>query len=319
MASTQRKKADDGKKHDVNRENDQEQVHGVGETELARQVARPILDDGKTQAVPEIIEKKDRPTDEIVKKENGGEEQQKQQRDDEGEFRSNKRHLEQVDQPDDPETQPPLPPGPPPPSAERARPDDLGWHENDAPPLPAGPPPANAQRASIGKWVKIWQPDTSKYVFYNPATKQKRDSDPHAVIVRQDQSAANLLASYDPKLPQPIRSSSTSYAARGFFNRFTGKWQSAADDGNVDLGQIDFDKPPGEILPFTGFSDSQKSGRQMSAYFDVNDPANQHNGRSLKAERQQQQQRISKKQIEQFKRQKQERKERNKRAWLLTD
>ena len=53
----------------------------------------------------------------------------------------------------------------------------------------------------------------------------------------------------------------------------------------------------------------------MNAFFDVDAAANQHDGRSLKAERQNQ--RLSKTELKAFKEKRRARKEEKRRAWLL--
>jgi hypothetical protein len=85
------------------------------------------------------------------------------------------------------------------------------------------------------------------------------------------------------------------YTATGTFNRFTGKWQNS------------------ELTP-ENFNDENKSRRQMSAFFDVDSAANIHDGRSLKAERQNK--KFSRKEIKAFKEKRREKKEEKRRAWL---
>jgi hypothetical protein len=85
------------------------------------------------------------------------------------------------------------------------------------------------------------------------------------------------------------------YAATGAFNRFTGRWQNAA------LGP-------------EHYSDESKSNRQMSAFFDVESSAAGHDGRSLRAERQNK--KLSKKEVRAFKEKRREKKEEKRRAWL---
>jgi hypothetical protein len=85
------------------------------------------------------------------------------------------------------------------------------------------------------------------------------------------------------------------YAATGTFNRFTGRFQSAAINPELH-------------------NDENKSRRQMGAFFDVDAAANSHDGRSLKAERRNKN--ISKKELKAFKEKRREKKEEKRRAWL---
>ncbi len=85
------------------------------------------------------------------------------------------------------------------------------------------------------------------------------------------------------------------YEAKGTFNRFTGKWQSAA-------------------LTPENFNDESKSRRQMNAFFDVDAAANSHDGKSLKAERSGK--KLSKKEVKAFKDKRRSKKEEKRRAWL---
>ncbi|KAI9803917.1 MAG: hypothetical protein M1825_001797 [Sarcosagium campestre] len=85
------------------------------------------------------------------------------------------------------------------------------------------------------------------------------------------------------------------YAATAAFNRFTGRFQ------------------PANITP-DNHNDEAKSTRQMTAYFDVDAAANNHEGRSLKAERQGK--KLSRKEVKQFREKRKERKEERRRAWL---
>ena len=86
-----------------------------------------------------------------------------------------------------------------------------------------------------------------------------------------------------------------SYAATATFNRFTGRFQTD-------------DQGPGR------HSDDAKSKRQMNAFFDVDTAANAHDGRSLRAERQQR--RLTKEELKAFRSKAREKKETKRRAWL---
>lgn len=85
------------------------------------------------------------------------------------------------------------------------------------------------------------------------------------------------------------------YAAKGTFNRFTGRWQGAE-------------------ITAENYSDSAKSKRQMNAFFDVDSAANSHQGKSLKAERSGL--KLTKQELKAYKEKRKERKEEKRRAWL---
>ncbi|TID13398.1 hypothetical protein E2P81_ATG11620 [Venturia nashicola] len=122
---------------------------------------------------------------------------------------------------------------------------------------------------------------------YNPAIHG--DYDPNADYAQEAHSDDEKLAAPPPN-PEAI------YAAVGSFNRFTGKWQ--AGDQGPEL-----------------HNDENKSKRQMNAFFDVDAAANSHDGRSLKAERQQK--KLSKHEVKAFKEKRRAKKEEKRRAWLM--
>ncbi|KAK9247375.1 hypothetical protein V1506DRAFT_532496 [Lipomyces tetrasporus] len=194
----------------------------------------------------------------------------------------------------------------------RKRPHQI--EDDEAPPLPPGPPPPTAEKAPEEEpWESIWDPNTEAFYYYNHITEETTWEKP---------TSLRLESSKKSNIDKNKPSAENGYAARGFFNRFTGKWQPyrAPSDGDGDVyGDDDKDDSitPGEIVPFQEFSGENKAKRQLNAYFDVDLAANMHDGRSLRTERQQQ--KLSKKQLQQFKKKKQEKKERNKRAWLLAD
>lgn len=122
---------------------------------------------------------------------------------------------------------------------------------------------------------------------YNPAIHGDYDPDAdYAIEAQTEEEKAAAAAGQD---------SNSQYAATGFFNRFTGRWQAAT-------------------LAPENFNDENKSKRQMSAFFDVDAAANSHDGRSLKAERQGK--RLTKQEVKAFKEKRREKKEEKRRAWL---
>jgi hypothetical protein len=122
---------------------------------------------------------------------------------------------------------------------------------------------------------------------YNPAIHG--DYDPNADYAQEAHSD-------DERTTAPTPNPDAIYAAVGSFNRFTGKWQAG-------------DKGP-EL-----HNDENKSKRQMNAFFDVDAAANSHDGRSLKAERQQK--KLSKQEVKAFKEKRRAKKEEKRRAWLM--
>jgi WW domain len=124
---------------------------------------------------------------------------------------------------------------------------------------------------------------------YNPAIHG--DYDPNADYAQADPDSDDDRAATDAA----TAANAVMYTATGTFNRFTGKWQNSA------------------ITP-ENFNDENKSKRQMNAFFDVDSAANIHDGRSLKAERQNK--KFSRKEIKAFKEKRREKKEEKRRAWL---
>ena len=141
-------------------------------------------------------------------------------------------------------------------------------------------PPGAAIQASIRKQVAGG---------YDPAIHG--DYDPNADYAKAHEPQDDAL--YNEQ--NPAIDPAAAYAATGAFNRFTGKWQSA------------------EINP-EKFNDENKSKRQMEAFFNVDEAANSHNGKSLKAERSGK--KISKAELKAYKEKRREKKEEKKRAWL---
>jgi hypothetical protein len=235
--------------------------------------------------------------------------------------------------------QPPLPDEEfPPPLPEEELPPPLPTDE-DPPQLPEedAPPPLPTEEPPVSDddgWEPLWDNNAQAFYFYNRVTKQSQwdnprlpdpssttlatapglgshdrissstkrktaggynpaihgDYDPNADYAQEDEDSDDEQAT-----AQAQAAAAEIYAATGSFNRFTGKWQRS------------------ELNP-EKFSDENKSNRQMGAFFDVDDAANIHDGRSLKAERQSK--KFSKKEIKAFKEKRREKKEEKRRAWL---
>jgi WW domain len=202
--------------------------------------------------------------------------------------------------------------------------------EGEVPPLPDEAPPALAPEQDDG-WAPVWEETAQAYYFYNrftgatqwtnprvPEASQIPASSPNVsipIIATPDETATaprpaggydpSIHGDYDPNAwyaQQPDTTdastgadASTTYAATGAFNRFTGRWQAA------------------DLTP-ENFSDENKSRRQMNAFFDVDAAANSHDGRSLKAERSGK--KLSKSELKQFKEKRKAKKEEKRRAWL---
>ncbi|KAJ2905189.1 hypothetical protein MKZ38_006095 [Zalerion maritima] len=129
---------------------------------------------------------------------------------------------------------------------------------------------------------------------YNPAIHG--DYDPEAWYAKgsTDPSSAQPDSSLTPQQATEL------YASTGTFNRFSGGHQagSGSDEGQGTERH----------------TDEAKSRRQMNAFFDVDAAANQHDGRSLRAERSGI--KPSKKDLKKFKEKRRAKKEEKRRAWL---
>jgi hypothetical protein len=206
------------------------------------------------------------------------------------------------------------------------------------PPLPVDeePPPLPNEAPPDDGWEPVWDDRAGAFYFYNRITNATQWENPRVPQASQPTAppgvesydgAGNIsqppptrkAGGYDPAIHgdydptadyakvyeapsavdggagAPGTSSADMYAATGTFNRFTGKWQRA--DLNPE-----------------NFTDEQKSRRQMNAFFDVDAAANSHNGKSLRAERQNQ--KLSKAELKAFKEKRREKKEEKRRAWL---
>lgn len=235
--------------------------------------------------------------------------------------------------------QPPLPDEHPPPPL----PDE------DAPPIPdeEAPPPLPEETAPDDGWEPVWDEAAQGFYFYNRITKKTQWENPRVPIEpttthlpppptlaslappglgshdRMGGTSSSAVATartggynpaihgdYDPNADyaledndsdeerltvDPSAAQAALYEATGTFNRFTGKWQNA------------------NLNP-ENFNDESKSARQMGAFFDVDSAMNSHDGRSLKAERQNK--KFSRKEIKAFKEKRREKKEEKRRAWL---
>jgi hypothetical protein len=203
--------------------------------------------------------------------------------------------------------------------------------EETIPPLPAEEPPAPTEEDD--GWAPIWEESAQAFYFYNRFTGATQWTNPRVPEVSQPgpPGVAPTAATYSPPVPAPTEPAPTSgynpaihgdydptawyaqptappeapsgapvdpaaqYLATAQFNRFTGRFQ------NPDLNP-------------ENFNDENKSRRQMNAFFDVDAAANNHDGRSLKAERSGK--KLSKTELKQFKEKRKAKKEEKRRAWL---
>jgi hypothetical protein len=214
-----------------------------------------------------------------------------------------------------------------------------------APPLPSEPIPYTQTSAPLPAeplpqpeddgWEYHWNASTNSYWFYNRHTQvwqadnpRLAPSYPTAPGVPQPQPApivvggqpisdpTSLAGGYNPAIhgdydpnawyAQAARSAddiqdptaaamNAEYASAGLFNRGTGQWQRP-------------DQGPDR------HSDEAKSKRQLNNFFDVDAAANEHDGRSLKAERAGK--KPSKTELKAYKEKRRARKEEKRRAWL---
>ncbi|KAF2462767.1 uncharacterized protein BDR25DRAFT_308146 [Lindgomyces ingoldianus] len=140
-------------------------------------------------------------------------------------------------------------------------------------------------------------PPKRRHGGYNPAIHGSYD--PNADYAKEaereeeeeEAAAAAAVAAAAAGLANPTQELSVS----GHFNRFTGRFQGAAQNPERH-------------------NDENKSHRQLSAFFDVDAAANAHDGRSLKAERQNK--KLSKQEVKAFREKRREKKEEKRRAWL---
>jgi hypothetical protein len=235
--------------------------------------------------------------------------------------------------------QPPLPDEEAPPLPEEEVPP---LPDEEAPPLPNEAPPLPDEQPPDDGWEPVWDANAQAFYFFNRFTKATQWENPRITIdatspavpaatpglgshdridhvEKPKKGAAGgynpaIHGDYDPSADyaqaaagsddEAHQESSTAvatavaggYAATGTFNRFTGKWQAST-------------------LNPENHNDENKSKRQMNAFFDVDAAANSHDGRSLKAERQNK--KFSRQEIKAFKDKRRERKEEKRRAWLM--
>lgn len=203
--------------------------------------------------------------------------------------------------------------------------------EETIPPLPTEEPPAAT--GDDDGWAPIWEESAQAFYFYNRFTGATQWTNPRVPEASQPGPPGVTPAAYSPPAPtptetppvtgynpaihgdydptawyaqpaaapetatseQPTADAAAQYTATAHFNRFTGRFQDPS-------------------LNPENFNDEHKSRRQMNAIFDVDAAANNHDGRSLKAERSGK--KLSKTELKQFKEKRKAKKEEKRRAWL---
>ncbi|KXT16122.1 hypothetical protein AC579_5071 [Pseudocercospora musae] len=149
-----------------------------------------------------------------------------------------------------------------------------------------------------GKSIEMHGPTEPKqkdeeYQGYNP--KIHGNYDPNADYAKFHEKKRLEERELDEQKAFMTAAQQPEYGATMALNRFTGRAQVG------DLGP-------------ERHSDAAKSSRQLNAFFDVDAAANQHGGKSLKAERRQT--RVSKEDAKRYNQERKEKKEKKRRGWL---
>lgn len=207
-----------------------------------------------------------------------------------------------------------IPDGPPLPEEPAPEPEDDGWEAQLEPysgrwyfanrftgvtqwENPRVPEAANVANVAAEEAVAAGAPPAPTHEMppaggYNPAIHGDYDPNAwYAQAYKQEQEAREAAAT------AALHPPAAAFGATVGFNQHTGQFQA-----------------PGAAGP-NRHSDEAKSHRQMNAFFDVDAAANAHDGRSLKAERQNQ--RLSKTELKAYKEKRRAKKEEKRRAWLM--
>ena len=135
---------------------------------------------------------------------------------------------------------------------------------------------------------------------YNPAIHG--DYDPNAWYAKVQEAAEEAE---EEAQSRAAAATAEMYSVTSTFNRFTGRFQQQPQPQQ---------QPQDEACGANRHSDEAKSRRQLNSFFDVDAAANQHDGRSLRAERSGI--KPSKKELKRFKEKRRAKKEEKRRAWL---
>ncbi|RKU42856.1 hypothetical protein DL546_002776 [Coniochaeta pulveracea] len=209
-----------------------------------------------------------------------------------------------------------------------------GTEKSTPAPLPSEPAPAQEDDG----WEYHWNASTNSYWFYNrytqvwsaenprlapaatsyaPGVPQPSAPTPTVVAGQVISDPTSLSGGYNPAIhgdydpnawyaqaarsleeqtaEQQAAALNPEYATAGFFNRHTGQWQQPEQGPERH-------------------SDEAKSKRQLNNFFDVDAAANEHDGRSLRAERAGK--KPTKAELKAYKEKRRARKEEKRRAWL---
>lgn len=215
-----------------------------------------------------------------------------------------------------------------------------------APPLPKETPPEQADDG----WEAQWDATNSAWYFYNRFTGVSQWDNPR-VPTTGDASSSSAPAPAAPGTSSSSAAMSQPVSVAGGYNpAIHGSWDPNAayaqaykagdEEYDADLAAYNaemmagveegeeggepylqgaaFNKGSGKFQTADQnpdrHSDANKSYRQMNAYFNVDQAANSHDGRSLKAERRGKQ--PTRKELAMWKEKRKARKEEKRRAWL---
>ncbi|PNY23860.1 Uncharacterized protein TCAP_06203 [Tolypocladium capitatum] len=200
---------------------------------------------------------------------------------------------------------------------------------SDGPPLPEEPTPESEDDG----WEAQLEPYSGRWYFANRFTGVTQWENPR--VPEATNAAAGAVVPGAPPAPLNERPAAGGYnpAIHGDYDPNAWYAQAynqeqeaqeaaaaAALQPSAGIGAtVGFDQYTGPFqAPGAGpnrHSDEAKSHRQMNAFFDVDAAANAHDGRSLKAERQNK--RLSKTELKAYKEKRRAKKEEKRRAWLM--
>ena len=199
----------------------------------------------------------------------------------------------------------------------------------EAPPLPREPEPT-VDQVHDG-WQPVWDPSAQAYYFYNSITHASTWDNPRLpsnsseVVAVIASVGARPHGGYNPAIHGDY-DPNADYAQDLSEPRSTSLEASQSnleEDYTTSASFSRFSTTPHFVNPLNPsqascvpeyHDEEHKSRRQMSGFFDVDAAANSHDGRSLKAERQEK--RLTKKEVRAFKEKRKCRKEEKRRAWL---
>lgn len=249
-------------------------------------------------------------------------------RSEEGEARSDDETEDNAQQERDTD-QPPLPDEPLPGASTTVNDDATAA----APPLPSEAPPSSSSKEPNDGWSAQWDATNQRWYFYNEYTGVSQWDNPR-VPTSSDASAAaaaapisqptSVAGGYNPAIhgdwdPNAAYAQAYKAADDDTYEADLAAYHAEMDTAEEDYGQTAaFNSRTGQSQTadqsVERHSDASKSYRQMNAYFNVDQAANSHDGRSLKAERRGKQ--PTRKELAAWKERRKARKEEKRRAWL---